>query len=140
MSFRTISGAENDAGRLSDVFRLTGTGTDVFVLQLSVAGLAANDYLGWLDEDTNLWVNATDGNTGSGALAGFHALSFQTFLTNEGGFNAATMLGAYGNDGAGNVWAVLDHNSEFAAIPEPTMSLLLAAGLGVWALVRRRRA
>lgn len=59
---------------------------------------------------------------------------------NSGTFDAATMLGAHGYDFAGGtrtVWAVLNHNSEFSMIPEPSTALaglLLAAGM-----LRRRR-
>jgi hypothetical protein len=137
MRFSDISAATNDSSRISDVFSLTGTSLDIYVLQLSVTGLSATDYMGWLD-GTNEWVTATVGNTGAGSLAGFYTDSFSTFVTNNGGsFNPLTMLGAYGNDGAGNVWAVLNHNSDFAVIPEPSTWALI--GLGSAFLLHRSR-
>ncbi len=138
-SFTTSSAASNDEDRMSNVFSLSGTGTDDFVMQLSVSGLAADAFLAWLNG--GLWVNAVMGNSGAGALAGFYNVSFAAFLADNGGsFNGATMLGAYGNDGAGNAWAVLDHNSDFAVIPEPKSLALIGIGLaGLLARVRRRR-
>jgi hypothetical protein len=38
------------------------------------------------------------------------------------------MLGAYGSSN-GTAWAVINHNSDFAVVPEPATWLLLAAGL-----------
>ena len=134
-SFAASSAAINDLDRLSDVFNLTGTSSDVFVLQLNVSTLDSDAFLGWLDGSNN-WTLATNGNTGAGALAGAYTTDFSTFLANNGGtFDGGTMLGAYGNDGSGNVWAVLDHNSSFAiAIPEPG-SLILIGIMGVAALL-----
>jgi autotransporter-associated beta strand protein len=130
----------NDGIRLSDVLSFSGTGGDTFVLQLAVASLPAGSLLGWNNGGT--WTNAVNGNTGAGALAGFYGMSYDTFLAGNGGsFNAGTMLGAHGFDGAGTVWAVLDHNSEFAAIsavPEPSTYALLGFGLGAWWLLRRK--
>lgn len=38
------------------------------------------------------------------------------------------------------MWAVLNHNSQFAAIPEPPGALLLIFGLATWvAFFRNRR-
>lgn len=140
MKFSDTSAATNDAIRLSDVFSLSGTATDTFVLQLNITGLAADNFIGWLN-GSNTWVNAVSGNTGAGALAGAYTTSFAAFLANNGGsFNAATMLGAYGVDTTtGSAWAVLNHNSDFAVVPEPTTWALLAAGLTFVVVMRRRR-
>ena len=131
----------NDAGRISDVFSLTGTATnDVFVLQLNVTGLTTSDFLGWVNGSTS-WANAVTGNTGSpGSLAGAYTTSYDTFLATYGGsFNATTMLGAYGVDTTGgSVWAVVNHNSEFAAVPEPSTWVLLAVSLTTVMVLRRR--
>jgi autotransporter-associated beta strand protein len=138
MRFSDTSAALNDAARKSDVFSLSGTATDTFVLQLNVTGLVAGNYIGWLNGGS--WVNAVSGNTGSGALAGAYTTSFATFVANQGGsFNASTMLGAYGVDTTGGgTWAVLNHNSDFAAVPEPSTWVLLA-GAGTFFMVMRRR-
>jgi len=82
----------NDGARQSDVYSLHGTGSDMFVLQLSITSLDAESYLAWLDTDTgsatyNQWINAIDGNSG-GTPAFFPR-----------GYNTATdfHLGYYGN-------------------------------------------
>jgi probable HAF family extracellular repeat protein len=135
----------------SDVVSLTGTGTDTFTLQLSYDEAAAVSIfgaenlvrLGWRDPAGSVWKNATIGNTGAGALAGFYAQSYTDFLAAHGGtFNPATMLGAAGVDSVNNTaWAVLNHNSDFAIAtpaPEPTTAALLLGGAGLL-LARRRR-
>jgi len=140
MKFSATSDAVNDASRQSDVFSLSGMTTlDTFTLQLSVTGLTTDSFVSWLDGDS--WVNAVDGNTGAGALAGAYTMSFATFVANNGGrFNAATMLGAYGVDVAGgSAWAVLNHNSDFAVIPEPGTAMLLTAAGALLLVMRRRR-
>ncbi len=127
-SFAGFSLASNDVVRLSDVFSLSGvpvidglTGeTDTFVLQLQIVDVNADSFLGWLDPATNQWVNAVDGNIGGTA-----------FFAGDQAYNPLTdfVLGTYGVDTANNtVWAVINHNSEFAAIPEPAPCALLALG------------
>ncbi len=68
-SFATTSAATNDAIRLSDVYSFSGTGADIFVLELSMTSVATGSYLAWLDTATNQWVNAVEGNTGNNATA-----------------------------------------------------------------------
>jgi len=139
-SFAANSGALNDVIRLSDVFSLSGvpildagTGkTDTFVLQLQIANVNADSFLGWLDPVTNEWVNAVNGNIGgTAAFAGDHA------------YNAVTdfVLGYYGVDTTNNkVWAVLDHNSQFATIPEPgTCALITLCGCALFLVARRKK-
>lgn len=134
MQFSGTSNAINDAIRQSDVFSISGsTGSDAYVLQLTATGLGLGSALGW-ENGSNLWELAVNGNTGpAGTYAGNHAMSFATFLSTYGSFNAVTMLGAYGYDSGGSsVWAVVNHGGSFAAVPEPTTALaglLLAAGL-----------
>jgi autotransporter-associated beta strand protein len=140
-SFADTSAASNDGIRTSDVFNLSGTGTDSFTLQLQVAGITSDSILGWNNAGT--WVNAVLGNSTSGALAGSYAMGWNTFLANNGGsFNGTTMLGAYGYDTTNNtVWAVLDHNSEFAvvtAVPEPSTFALMGFGVAALVFLRRR--
>jgi hypothetical protein len=141
MRFSDTSTASNDGVRISDVFSLNGTGSDTFVLQLNVTGITAGEFLGWVNGSSS-WANAVSGNTGTaGMYAGTYTTSFATFVTNHGGsFDAAAMLGAYGVDtSGGSVWAVVNHNSEFAVIPEPATWALLAFSLTTIMALRRRR-
>jgi len=130
-SFLAGSSATNDSLRISDVYRLQGTGSDVFVLQLSVTSVDTNSYLAYLDASGN-WVNAVAGNTGGTS----------NFVL--GAYNPALdfHLGYYGLDTiSGSVWAVLNYNGQYAvadAVPEPAAWVLLALGLGALAGSRRR--
>jgi len=133
----------NDADRVSDVFTLEGTkaggapgsGGDVFVLQLQIADVSAGTFLAWLN-GSNTWVNAVLGNSNAGTMG-------LTGFQGDGAYNPGTdfVLGYWGYDTAADtVWAVLDHNSEFAAltaVPEPAAGMLVGLGLAV--LLRRRR-
>jgi hypothetical protein len=96
---------------VSDAVTLTGTEGDTFTLQLSydesaansLLGGEANARLGWLNGAN--WVLAVDGN--SGGTPNFVA----------GPWNASYALGSHGVDVATNtVWAVINHNSDFAVI------------------------
>jgi len=140
------------------------TETDVFALQMSYddtllpgveATLAAKGsiYLGWLDTDyngtsgpqaTDLWKLAVAGNFGSGSSVFTNQpMSWTSFVSAHSisNTNIGDFLGSWGVDTANNVvWAVLNHNSQFAVVPEPTTCLLLGCGgLGLVLGWRRRR-
>lgn len=138
-------------GLISDVLSLTGLGTDKFVLEISydpalLPGGAASEasllasksiYLGWLDP-SGLWRNAVLGNSDADTV-GMNLYYPNTSWSNTASLNT---LGAWGVDTSGtihHVWAVLDHNSEFAAVPEPGSITLLLAGCVVLPLARRKR-
>jgi autotransporter-associated beta strand protein len=129
----------------SDVLGLTNTAGTVQILEIaydpaSLGGIAPADlFLGW--DDNGAWVNAIDGNSGS---AGGSALVDQTgSLASLGILPAADYLGSWGRNTVNNtVWAVIDHNSDFAviAVPEPGGIAMagLAVGLVSAAALRRR--
>jgi len=145
MAWRTPTTGESFL--FSDVVRLTGMTfnstthqTDDFVLAMSYdpnqAGAGSPLFLGTFVG--NGWVSAVSQNIGAGEYAGRYTYSWQTFLDNHTGATLAQDLGAYGIDLSGHtVWAVLDHNSDFAVIPEPTSLGLL--GLGALGLLARKR-
>lgn len=126
----------NDFIRASDIYVLSGTGSDIFALQLVIDAVTETHFLGWLSDGE--WINAIDGNsaTGSSAVQGFLG-SYEA----AGVFATADYLGSWGVDiESGSVWAILDHNSYFAVVPEPsTTALLLALVSCGGALLYRRR-
>ena len=93
-------------------------------------------FLAWLDP-VDGWENAVLGNFGgTNSFAGVGA------WTDTGAPGLADDLGRWGIDPSLNqVWAVLNHNSQFAvlAVPEPSSFALAAFGLLGLALVSRRR-
>ncbi len=159
MQWRTRTSTEaarsNPNAVLSDVLGLTGMGNDIFVLSLSYTdavltnmGLVENSIalsgelrLGWKNGTT--WTTAVAGNSGgTPTFAGVTAWnSYYTGLSSfDNGSDLASFLGTYGVDPATNtVWAVLNHNSEFAVIPEPSTLVLGALGLLGLGVVRVRR-
>ncbi len=121
----------------SDVLALSGTGTGTFVLQLSYddTGLSpaqeAALFLSWYDPVALAFVNAVNGNTGGTPV-----------FAGDGAYDPSTdfNLGTYGVDTYNNtVWAVINHNSEFAVVPAPEPSSLGLLCTGAIVLLRRRR-
>lgn len=124
----------NPALIASDIVTVTGTDGDTFVLQLtyneslaiSLFGSEENLRLGWFDG--GLWKLAINGNTGGLPI-----------LVN-GAWNPSYTLGYCGVDTESNtVWAVLNHNSDFAVVPEPSASAFLGLGTMAFAWMRRSR-
>jgi autotransporter-associated beta strand protein len=160
MQWRTRSAAEaspsNVNAVLSDVIALTDMGSDIFVLQMSYTdavltnmGLIENSIalsgelrLGWKNGSNN-WVTAVNGN--GGGTATFAGVTpwltyYNTVSSFDDGSDLNAFLGTYGVDPANNVvWAVLNHNSEFAVIPEPSTLALGAIGLLGLGIHRLRR-
>ncbi|MEP6670162.1 MAG: PEP-CTERM sorting domain-containing protein [Chthoniobacter sp.] len=139
-SLVSTSGFQAGAGTLSDVVSLQGTNGDKVVLQLSYdpAALAPGQlesdvFLGWFNGGGVL-VNAVDGNTNLPGEVNnplFHLGAYDPTLDFH--------LGYYGVDTVNKTaWAVIDHNSEFLAVPEPASAGLVALG-ALTLLARRRR-
>lgn len=131
--------ANNYDGFSSDFVNVSGTFSDVMVLCLSYTNSGAEVNLGWYDN--GIWKLAAEGNSSAGSLAGFYNMAYTDFLSGHGGtFNAATMLGAYGTSSVNStVWAVINHNSTFAVIPEPATCALFALGALVFVVANRSR-
>lgn len=137
MSLADSSPAGNDSIRVSDVLNLTGTGSDIFVLELGVADVSVGQFLGWLDPDSGTWLNAITENSATGILA---QQNFAGSFAASGASATADYLGSWGYDTTANtVWAVLDHNSAFAVVPEPGAGLLLGLGAAFIFWRKRRR-
>jgi hypothetical protein len=132
-------------GVVSDIVNVGGMAlsgssgqTAPFVLQMDYdpgflpGTSAANDplYLAWLDPATDDWVNAIDGDFGTN-LGTYHLGAWQP---------GDLTLGDWGVNVANHtVWAVVNHNSEFAVVPEPsTLTLLGVATIGLLGFARRK--
>lgn len=131
---------------ISERITLSGLDETTFLMVMDVQipnGVEAEFlYISWLDPMDDVWKPAVDGNHGeAGGLAGFYAdTSYMNFLSLNGGWNAVEMLGAYGVDREnGQVWAVIDHNSEFGAVPEPSTWALIGLGAAALIFTRRKR-
>ena len=125
------------------ILRLNGTGNDPFALAMTFGGGVSQPYVSWWNGSQ--WVNAVDGNTGNNAQAAQMGWSgsFSAFQSLYG-TNLSAYMGAWGLDsGSHQVWAVLNHNSEFAvsgAVPEPSSLIVLGSGLmALGGVVRRRK-
>ncbi len=143
-----------------------GNSTDPFVLQMSYnpallpkggspaieAGLVTNKLIYLVSPSNNVdggpYVNTVSMNTANIVTSTLdsrygYAGSYTAFQADPAGGNGGTPaseLGAWGVDtssGQHQVWAVVNHNSEFAVVPEPSTFIL--CGLGVLGLVAIRR-
>jgi autotransporter-associated beta strand protein len=147
---RDISGGHT--GLLSDIVDISGmagTGTpgqtDLFVLQMDYTGALfyyagqedslrrdGRIFLGYLNSEGQ-WVNAVEGNIGANTTA-------PSLLNVDGPFGGTLVLGSWGVDtGNHTAWAVLDHNSQFAVLPEPATAALMLAGAAAGMFLRRRK-
>lgn len=138
----TFVPADGTLPSVSDTVSLSGTSSDLVVIQLgydeaavlSQFGSENGLYLAWLNPATGGWENAIDGNSTSASDRIERAYNPLTDFS----------LGNWGEDPVNNtVWAVIDHNSEFTVAslsptPEPGSALLLGLG-GILAACRRRR-
>ena len=136
--------AINGARPVGNVLNLAGTENDVFVLELTyddadlvAAGVVsgADLILQWRDPVGGQFKNSVLGNQPPGGRP-FFGSSYAQYLVAHGGIFT---LGDYGHDPTTNtVWAVLNHNSAFAAatVPEPGS---LGCGLAAFAVLARRR-
>jgi autotransporter-associated beta strand protein len=129
----------------SDILRLTNTSGTAQVLSLTydpslTLARPEDVQLGWFNAGSSAWVNAVNGNTGGSSS--FFTGSWDDYLVANPSATPTSALGVYGTDVTTNtVWAVVNHNSDFAAIlvPEPTSLAAVGAAAGVAFLVARRR-
>lgn len=115
---RTVQSSYLD-GRLT----LEGLDGNTFLLVLSAPLPDAIDpmsaYLGWFDPSDDEVKNAVDGNKGQeGVLAGFYDMTWEEFIADNGAWNPATMLGAYGTD-LETRYGLGDHRSQFRVLCSP---------------------
>lgn len=142
-----IGFADAPAGNFfSDVVTITGLTGDRFVLSVSydadlLDGFPVEQlFLGW--DDGASFINAVLGNVGENDvnLASPYVGTWQDYQ-DETSRTIATALGAYGVDGLSTtVWAVLDHNSAFSVIPEPSTYAIFIGMLAFALILLRRRA
>lgn len=125
MGFSNSSLMSNDGARRSDIFSVSGTGSDLYVLQLTATGQGPDSLLAYYNG--SIWDLAVTGNTGTNNAS----VAQQNFLGTFSAFQTAfgTTLsayqGAYGLDTAtNNLWAVVNYGGSFAAVPEPSSALV----------------
>jgi hypothetical protein len=130
--------ASDKFGLASDVLRLSGIpeGT-IYVLQMSynpnvdVIGGDVNEDL--LAGTGQIYMATWDGTKWVDATGGFSKMLSGSFESQNLGVLDAGDVGTWGvNLNTHEVWAVLDHNSDFAIVPEPaTMAFLALGGLAM---------
>jgi MYXO-CTERM domain-containing protein len=119
----------------------TGTAAEALAAPLGVISLVyLSPVLGWTNA---IYGNAFVGGDVTSAMLDYQG-SFASFESLYG-VNAGDLnlyVGAWGVDTTNHeAWAVLDHNSQFTVVPEPSSFVIAALsllGLG-WAARRRRR-
>jgi hypothetical protein len=139
---------EGSAGGISDVLELLGTEDSTFVLQMTydpnlLPGGAASEigeaagnmlHIAWLD--TNGWVNAGNG-TNNGAWTDY---AIARGITNPDAPIAPGLVGDWGVDTVSHsAWVIVDHNSQFMVVPEPSSLLLLVVSVAAATIAVRRR-
>ena len=144
---------------ISDVVNLNGVSggsASTYVLQMTydasqMAGGTAGVntgisegflFLGSRNATTGDWQNAIVGNDSTGSNAGTSIIqsSFASYTAAHPTFSLASMLGTWGVDTTNNdVWAVVDHDAEFAVVPEPGTIGLLIGGIAALGFAYRRR-
>jgi hypothetical protein len=96
-------------------------------------------YLAWLNPaggsgGVPIWQNAIAGDTGNDATSAEQGFlgSFLAFQVDVNDTNIADYVGAWGVDTVNHdVWAVIDHNSEFSVVPEPSALVLAAISMAL---------
>lgn len=154
IAFVNAGSAPGGAGAnlVSDMVSLEGLDGILFVLQVKydpqavLLSFGSEEFaqINWYDETYETWVNAILGNSDGGAGGQRFLSSYDDYLTTVGG---TPVLSHFGVDTVNkSVWAVLDHNSSFAAsgptaaVPEPSVgAMFVCAAAGLAALRRRRR-
>ncbi len=130
----------------SDVLDLTNTAGTIQILSLSYDPALLGDtseadlFLGWRDGTD--WVNAIDGNSGS--AGGSAVTNASGAFASLGILPTMAYLGSWGRDTTTKtVWAVVNHNSDYAVIAVPEPAAIALAGIGIalagWSLRKRRR-
>lgn len=130
----TLAGDVDAGGSVlaGDVLSFTGTGTDLFVLAMQYTDQAVAN-AGLTESDLRLLWDNGEGGFVNAVLGNSNAETAGEDLFVEGAYNSSIhTLGYYGVDTENNtVWAVLDHNSDYApgVVPEPATILLMLAGI-----------
>jgi hypothetical protein len=132
-----VNGPANAQSDVLSIIGMTDVGnvdlTDTFALSLTFVGGSINptdlsSYYIATQDATGNWINTVDLNFGG----------TKNFIV--GAFDASYGLGTYGIDASTNTaWAVINHNSDFAVIPEPSTYAAIVGALALGFVVIRRR-